>query len=755
MLVFCGYFNIYLLRTNMSIGIVIMTQNRYTTLDNGTVVNIGPEFEWDNVIQGYILSSFFYGYITTQLLGGLIGNKIGGKLVFGGGIAVTALVTLISPWLAELSVYALLVARILMGVFEVSLLWFAAWVYATSESPQTDPKISPEERDYIEHSLRASQVSKAHKVQWKALFTSGAVWSLNVALFCETWGFYTLLTLLPKYFKDVFQFDISKSGLASALPYISISIMMHVCGQLADRIIAKKWLTLTKTRKTFMCIGFFSQTGFMLGAAFWGQAAGTVFCLAMAVGLGAFAIATVGVNALDIAPLHSGLVFGIANTWGTVPGIISPTIAGYVISTDNPGPEFDWSSELQGYILSSFFYGYISTQFIGGIFASRIGGKTLFGLGVIVTAVLTIITPWLTEVNVYLLIAVRVIEGVFEGVTYPCIHTVWSKWAPPLERARLATFAFSGCFVGTVVAMPSCAYLAEFLGWRSVFYICGASGVVWYIGWVFLVSGAPEDDPRISDEELAYIQESINSTSMQSNSTQVPWKEIFTSMPVWAITVSHFAENWGFYTLLTQLPKYLKDAYNYDLGKSGFLSALPYLVMSILIQFSGQLADWLLEKRLLTTTQVRKVFNCVGFLSQTVFMLIAAFWSNRIASVLCLTLAVGLGSLAWPGFSVNHLDLAPQYASILMGISNTFATIPGIVSPTLTGYIVYTPTTDQWETVFFIAAGIYLFGAVFYGTFASGNLQPWAAKAPEDGRLNKNEVEMVQKKPVSNGRADE
>lgn len=80
----------------------------------------GPEFDWDNVIQGYILSSFFYGYLTTQLLGGLIGNKIGGKLVFGGGIAVTALVTLISPWLAEFSVYALLVARILMGVFEVS-----------------------------------------------------------------------------------------------------------------------------------------------------------------------------------------------------------------------------------------------------------------------------------------------------------------------------------------------------------------------------------------------------------------------------------------------------------------------------------------------------------------------------------------------------------------------------------------------------------------------------------------------------------
>jgi D-alanyl-lipoteichoic acid acyltransferase DltB (MBOAT superfamily) len=39
-------------------------------------------------------------------------------------------------------------------------------------------------------------------------------------------------------------------------------------------------------------------------------------------------------------------------------------------------------------------------------------------------------------------------------------------------------------------------------------------------------------------------------------------------------------------------------------------------------------------------------------------------------------------------FSVNHLDIAPQYASLIMGLSNTVATLPGIVSPALTGYIV-------------------------------------------------------------------
>lgn len=65
------------------------------------------------------MSSFFYGNLTTQLLGGVLGKKLGGKFIFGGGIAITAFITLFSPWLAEWSVYALLVGRIIMGVVEV------------------------------------------------------------------------------------------------------------------------------------------------------------------------------------------------------------------------------------------------------------------------------------------------------------------------------------------------------------------------------------------------------------------------------------------------------------------------------------------------------------------------------------------------------------------------------------------------------------------------------------------------------------
>lgn len=84
--------------------------------------------------------------------------------------------------------------------------------------------------------------------------------------------------------------------------------------------------------------------------------------------------------------------------------------------------------------------------------------------------------------------------------------------------------------------------------------------------------------------------------------------------------------------------------------------------------------------------------------------------------------------------SVNHLDIAPQHASVLMGIGNTFATIPGIVSPMLTGYLVVDQTSEEWQTVFFISAGVYLIGCVIYWFWASGELQEWA-KTPEQKAL--------------------
>lgn len=69
---------------------------------------------------------------------------------------------------------------------------------------------------------------------------------------------------------------------------------------------------------------------------------------------------------------------------------------------------------MQGLVLSSFFYGYIGTQLLGGWLGARYGGATVYGIGVFSTALLTLVTPLFANISVYLLIFLRIIEGLFE-----------------------------------------------------------------------------------------------------------------------------------------------------------------------------------------------------------------------------------------------------------------------------------------------------------------------------------------------------
>lgn len=80
MMVLLGFCNIYTLRVNLSVAVVAMNQVTNVTLENGTVVE-EREFNWTSKERGVVLSSFFYGYITTQVLGGFLANKIGGHIV--------------------------------------------------------------------------------------------------------------------------------------------------------------------------------------------------------------------------------------------------------------------------------------------------------------------------------------------------------------------------------------------------------------------------------------------------------------------------------------------------------------------------------------------------------------------------------------------------------------------------------------------------------------------------------------------------
>ena len=84
-------------------------------------------------------------------------------------------------------------------------------------------------------------------------------------------------------------------------------------------------------------------------------------------------------------------------------------------------------------------------------------------------------------------------------MTYPSIHAIWARWAPPLERSRLAAVAFSGSYVGTVIALPLSGLLAENCGWEWIFYVFGTIGLIWCAAWAWVVRDSPEEDKNITD----------------------------------------------------------------------------------------------------------------------------------------------------------------------------------------------------------------------------------------------------------------
>ena len=150
-----------------------------------------------------------------------------------------------------------------------------------------------------------------------------------------------------------------------------------------------------------------------------------------------------------------------------------------------------------------------------------------------------------------------------------------------------------------------------------------------------------------------------------------------TCPPVLAIIVANFARSWTFYLLLINQPKYFKDVFGMDVGSGSTLAALPHLIMAIIVPLAGHLADYIRSKNLLSITNIRKVFNCGGFGIEAVFLIVAAYAQEKVTAVIALMVAVGGSGFAISGFNVNHLDIAPRYASILMGISNGVGTIAG------------------------------------------------------------------------------
>lgn len=205
--------------------------------------------------------------------------------------------------------------------------------------------------------------------------------------------------------------------------------------------------------------------------------------------------------------------------------------------------EFLWDEYSQGIVLGSFFYGYVLTQIPGGRLAETLGGKLVYGIGVFLTSIFTLLTPIAARESFSALVVVRILEGLGEGVTFPSMHAMLARWVPKTERSRFAAVVYNGANFGTIISIPLTGYLCSFNymgGWPLSFYIFGLMGIVWCFFWWRYVFDTPQAHPRISQQERIFIERSLKHHFNELNTTQthVPWKSIATSVPLWALIIT-------------------------------------------------------------------------------------------------------------------------------------------------------------------------------------------------------------------------
>jgi ACS family sodium-dependent inorganic phosphate cotransporter len=374
--------------------------------------------------------------------------------------------------------------------------------------------------------------------------------------------------------------------------------------------------------------------------------------------------------------------------------------------------DLGWSETTKGWVLSSFFVGYILLQVPSGWLANRFGGKRVMACAVLLWSLFTLLTPWAAAISLPMLIAARIALGASEAATYPAIYNIYGRWVPPSERGRAVALLSGAIPAGTLFALVVTGWMLGFLQWPHVFHIFGIAGFAWFILWYLTVSNDPATDRRIGADERRFLEEVMPAPRGKA---PVPWRALFREPAIWALIYNHFCSNWGFYMLLAWLPSYFNSALGISMSGAGAYSAAPWLTMFIVGIISGVVVDKLFARGVRTIV-LRKTFQITGLVGSSIFLVLASQATTAPLAVALMCGALGFLAFTLVGFVPNYLDIAPRYADVLVGITNVLGTLPGIVGIVVTGWLV--DKTGSYASAFILAAGIHLSGAVIWALFA-------------------------------------
>ncbi|XP_030385732.1 putative inorganic phosphate cotransporter [Scaptodrosophila lebanonensis] len=382
-------------------------------------------------------------------------------------------------------------------------------------------------------------------------------------------------------------------------------------------------------------------------------------------------------------------------------------------ATNTDFPEFAWSEKQQALVLSSFYWGYILTRYLGEYFSRLFGVKRVMFWSAMGSAVLSLATAFCVKLGdgwtSYC--AVRFLQGLFQALTADCVDQHLVRWCPSKEHSRLSALSYTGAEFGSVLAMLISGIVARSSwGWPGISYVAAGFGFVWCLLWFVFSTNYPKQSRFIGQPELEYIE---STRDVEGEGTPTPWRTILMSSAVWGLILGRCTIKWGLSTLQALLPSYMVGVLQLDMLSIALYSALPFLAMWSMVYVYMVIADFVLERKWLNPKTLRRLLNTsASWISASTLLAIGFVDGEQTASAIVLmTISVGVNSGAIIGSTIDSMNLSPSHASRLMSFVNTAVSTVPILTPLVFSAVLDSNNNrSQWQIVFLVASVILFIG---------------------------------------------
>jgi MFS transporter, ACS family, glucarate transporter len=215
----------------------------------------------------------------------------------------------------------------ILGFF--GFVWGVSFWLWFRDRPEDKPQCSAEERALIRSgagSFSAEEADTAHgPIPWGVLFRSPTMWFVCLAAFCVSFGWYFYPTWQPKFLKEVYKIDYSKSEVRIGLPFLCGAFGCIIGGHLSDRLVRSR-LKRRWGRSVIGIFGFGGAGCCVLATGFVKDPDQATALLCAAFFINDLAIPVIWAVAADIGGKHAGTVAGFMNMVGGIGGMIIPVL---------------------------------------------------------------------------------------------------------------------------------------------------------------------------------------------------------------------------------------------------------------------------------------------------------------------------------------------------------------------------------------------------------------------------------------------